>query len=32
MSTEYDNIGVIGTTHEIANNRTNEIMNKYYHK
>lgn len=32
MPTEYDNIDVIGTTHEIANNYANEVMNRYYHK
>lgn len=32
MSTEYDNIDVIGTTHEISRNETDRKMNGYYHK
>ena len=32
MPTEYDNIDVIGTTHESSKNSTEEKMNSYYHK
>ena len=32
MDTEYDNIDIIGTTHEIHHNETDRLMNNYYHK
>jgi len=32
MPTEYDNIDVIGRTHESSKNSTEEKMNSYYHK
>ena len=32
MPTEYDNIDIIGTTHDISRNFVDEMMNKYYHK
>lgn len=32
MPTEYDNIDVIGTTHEISRDDTDRKMNDYYHK
>lgn len=32
MGTEYDNIDIIGVTHEIHDNDTDRLMNGYYHK
>jgi len=32
MGTEYDNIDIIGVTHEIHDNETDRIMNGYYHR
>jgi len=32
MPTEYDYIDIIGRTHETHRHKTDEIMNKYYHK
>jgi len=31
VPTEYDNIDVIGTTHEASSSKIEEIMNSYYH-
>lgn len=32
MPTEYDNINIIGTTHETSKDHTEKLMNEYYHK
>jgi len=32
MPTEYDNIDIIGTTHETSKDSTEKLMNEYYHK
>jgi len=32
MPTEYDNIDIIGTTHEISKDNTEKRLNAYYHK
>ena len=32
MATEYDYIDIIGRTHETYRHKTDQIMNKYYHK
>jgi len=32
MTTEYDYIEIIGRTHETYRHKTDQIMNKYYHK
>jgi len=32
MTTEYDYIDIIGGTHETYSNKTDKIMNEYYHK
>ena len=32
MTTEYDNIDIIGRTHETSRDKTEQIMNSYYHK
>lgn len=31
MASEYDNIDIIGRTHETYRHKTDQIMNKYYH-
>ncbi len=32
MATEYDYIDIMGRTHEIFRHKTDQIMNRYYHK